>query len=164
MPRSSWSLHEPTKRSINSTSKSSMRPTHSEVWRRSWERSSTDIRSRKRQLRKPWSIISARRAGCFSRRQLELIGVVPDSPELTYCRTIDIQRHLNAEVMNAGEMESRRVKNDASSGAHRSQLAPHLCSWSNPGHTRGPQRRHSRRRDGGAEPDSYRRTDPDRRY
>jgi phosphate acetyltransferase len=46
----------------------------------------------------------------FSRRQLELIGVVPDSPELTYARTIDIQRQLNAEVMNAGEMEGRRVK------------------------------------------------------
>jgi phosphate acetyltransferase len=46
----------------------------------------------------------------FSRRQPELIGLVPDSPELTYCRTIDIQRHLNAEVMNGGEMESRRVK------------------------------------------------------
>ena len=46
----------------------------------------------------------------FSRRQLELIGVVPDSPELTFCRTIDIQRHLDAEVVNAGEMESRRVK------------------------------------------------------
>src|ERR1700736_1324460 len=46
----------------------------------------------------------------FRRRQLELIGIVPESPELTYCRTIDIQRHLNAEVMNAGEMASRRVK------------------------------------------------------
>jgi len=46
----------------------------------------------------------------FYRQQLELIGVVPDSHELTYCRTIDIQRHLNAEVMNAGEMASRRVK------------------------------------------------------
>ena len=46
----------------------------------------------------------------FSRRQLELIGVVPESPALTYCRTIDIQRHLNAEVVNAGEMGSRRVK------------------------------------------------------
>ena len=46
----------------------------------------------------------------FCRQQLELIGVVPDSPELTYCRTIDIQRHLNAEVLNAGEMDSRRVK------------------------------------------------------
>jgi phosphate acetyltransferase len=46
----------------------------------------------------------------FSRRHLELIGVVPDNPELTYCRTIDVQRHLNAEVINAGEMDSRRVK------------------------------------------------------
>ena len=46
----------------------------------------------------------------FSRRQLELIGIVPESPELTYCRTIDIQRHLNAEVLSAGEMNSRRVK------------------------------------------------------
>ncbi len=46
----------------------------------------------------------------FSRRRLELIGLVPESPELTYCRTIDIQRHLDAEVLNAGEMESRRVK------------------------------------------------------
>ena len=46
----------------------------------------------------------------FSRRKLELIGIVPESPELTYCRTIDIQRHLNAEVLSAGEMNSRRVK------------------------------------------------------
>ncbi len=46
----------------------------------------------------------------YSRSQLELIGVVPDSPELNYCRTVDIQRHLNAHVMHAGEMETRRVK------------------------------------------------------
>jgi phosphate acetyltransferase len=46
----------------------------------------------------------------FSHRHLELIGVVPDSPELIYCRTIDIQRHLNAEAINAGEMAIRRVK------------------------------------------------------
>ena len=46
----------------------------------------------------------------LGRRQLELIGVVPESPELTYCRTVDIQRHLYAEVLNAGEMNSRRVK------------------------------------------------------
>ena len=49
-------------------------------------------------------------SGLFSRRQLELIGVVPESPELTYCRTVDIQRQLNAEVLNAGEMDRRRVK------------------------------------------------------
>jgi len=46
----------------------------------------------------------------FSRHQLELIGVVPDNPELTYCRTVDIKRHLNANVMHAGEMDTRRVK------------------------------------------------------
>ena len=99
----------------------------------------------------------------FSRRQLELIGVVPESPELTYCRTIDIQRHLNAEVLNAGEMDRRRVKVDASTGADRSQLAPHLCPGSDPRDTRRPQRHYRRCRDGGAEPYSDRRTNPDRR-
>jgi len=46
----------------------------------------------------------------FSRKQLALVGVIPESTELTYCRTVDIQRHLNAGVLNAGEMHSRRVK------------------------------------------------------
>jgi phosphate acetyltransferase len=46
----------------------------------------------------------------FGQRQLELIGVVPENQDLTYCRTVDIQRHLNAEVLHAGEMERRRVK------------------------------------------------------
>jgi phosphate acetyltransferase len=38
------------------------------------------------------------------------IGVIPQSDSLTYPRTVDIQRHLKAEVLNAGEMEHRRVK------------------------------------------------------
>jgi phosphate acetyltransferase len=46
----------------------------------------------------------------LQREHLHLIGVVPQSPELTYCRTIDVQRHLNAEILSAGEMEKRRVK------------------------------------------------------
>lgn len=46
----------------------------------------------------------------FSRNQLVLVGVIPESPELTYCRTVDIQRYLNAEIMHAGEMNLRRVK------------------------------------------------------
>jgi phosphate acetyltransferase len=46
----------------------------------------------------------------FGRRQLELVGVVPENRDLTYCRTIDIQRHLNAEILHAGEIERRRVK------------------------------------------------------
>ncbi len=46
----------------------------------------------------------------FQRRQLELISVIPENRDLTYCRTVDIQRHLNAEVLHAGEMARRRVK------------------------------------------------------
>jgi phosphate acetyltransferase len=44
------------------------------------------------------------------RGKLHLIGVIPHSDSLTYPRTVDIQRHLKAEVLNAGEMEHRRVK------------------------------------------------------
>ena len=46
----------------------------------------------------------------FQRGQPKLIGVVPENRDLTYCRTVDIQRHLSAEVLHAGEMERRRVK------------------------------------------------------
>jgi phosphate acetyltransferase len=42
--------------------------------------------------------------------KVHLIGVVPQSDSLTYPRTLDIQRHLRAEVLHAGEMEHRRVK------------------------------------------------------
>jgi phosphate acetyltransferase len=46
----------------------------------------------------------------FRRTQLQLISVVPENRDLTHCRTVDIQRHLKAEVLHAGEMERRRVK------------------------------------------------------
>ncbi len=46
----------------------------------------------------------------FRRGTLHLIGAVPQSDSLTYPRTLDIQRHLKAEVLHAGEMEHRRVK------------------------------------------------------
>ena len=46
----------------------------------------------------------------FRRGKVQLIGVVPHSDSLTYPRTLDIQRHLGAEVLHAGEMEQRRVK------------------------------------------------------
>ena len=41
---------------------------------------------------------------------LRLLGVVPDNPELAACRTIDVMRHLEAEVLNEGELVTRRVK------------------------------------------------------
>jgi phosphate acetyltransferase len=46
----------------------------------------------------------------LQREHLHLIGVVPQSSELTYCRTIDVQRHLSAEILSAGDIEKRRVK------------------------------------------------------
>ncbi|MEO7934050.1 MAG: phosphate acetyltransferase [Chthoniobacterales bacterium] len=39
-----------------------------------------------------------------------LVGFVPENEALTYCRTIDIARHLDAEILSAGEIDSRRVK------------------------------------------------------
>jgi phosphate acetyltransferase len=46
----------------------------------------------------------------LQREELHLVGVVSQNPELTYCRTIDVQRHLNAEILSAGDIEKRRVK------------------------------------------------------
>ena len=39
-----------------------------------------------------------------------IIGCIPDHPELTYCRTSDIASHLGAEIVHAGELDQRRVK------------------------------------------------------
>ncbi|UFA50374.1 phosphate acetyltransferase [Deinococcus radiophilus] len=42
--------------------------------------------------------------------ELPLLGVITDNPELKAVRTVDIARYLNAEVLNAGEMETRRIR------------------------------------------------------
>jgi phosphate acetyltransferase len=41
---------------------------------------------------------------------LRLIGAVPDNAELAAHRTVDVVRHLDAEVLNEGELMQRRVK------------------------------------------------------
>ena len=51
-----------------------------------------------------------RRSRLFRRGNFHLVGVVPHNEALTFCRSVDVQRHLHAIVMNAGEMETRRVK------------------------------------------------------
>jgi phosphate acetyltransferase len=43
-------------------------------------------------------------------RPLRLLGAIPESPELAACRTVDVVRHLDAEVLHEGEMLQRRVK------------------------------------------------------
>jgi phosphate acetyltransferase len=50
------------------------------------------------------------RAGQGGPRGFRLLGAVPDNPELGACRTVDVVRHLGAEVLNEGELQQRRVK------------------------------------------------------
>jgi phosphate acetyltransferase len=50
------------------------------------------------------------RASLLSRPELNVIGAVPENPELTACRTIDIAKHLEAETLHEGEIATRRVK------------------------------------------------------
>lgn len=49
----------------------------------------------------------------FSRPGFELIGCVPWNTDLPSFRVSDVARHLNAEFVNAGDCETRRVKNVA---------------------------------------------------
>ncbi len=41
---------------------------------------------------------------------LNVIGLIPENPELAACRTIDIARQLEAEIVHEGEIKSRRAK------------------------------------------------------
>ena len=46
----------------------------------------------------------------FGKKGFHLIGAIPENPVLTACRTIDICRHLDAEIVREGEIASRRAK------------------------------------------------------
>ena len=46
----------------------------------------------------------------FQRPGFELIGCVPWNPDLPSFRVLDVARYLNAEFINEGEMQTRRVK------------------------------------------------------
>lgn len=49
-------------------------------------------------------------AGLGIKPELNVIGAVPENPELTACRTVDIARHLEADTVHEGEIATRRVK------------------------------------------------------
>jgi phosphate acetyltransferase len=42
--------------------------------------------------------------------RFDVLGVIPENPELLACRTLDIARHLHADVVHAGEIRERRVR------------------------------------------------------
>ena len=46
----------------------------------------------------------------FERAGLPVIGAIPENPEIEAHRTIDIARHLGAEILHEGEITSRRAK------------------------------------------------------
>jgi phosphate acetyltransferase len=46
----------------------------------------------------------------LTHQSFNVIGVIPENPELMACRTIDIARHLNATVLHEGEIALRRVR------------------------------------------------------
>jgi len=46
----------------------------------------------------------------LSRPEFNVLGAIPEHPELMACRTIDIARHLDAEVVHEGEIMTRRAK------------------------------------------------------
>lgn len=52
----------------------------------------------------------ARSPELLSRPDFNVLGVIPDNPELSACRTIDIAQHLQAEIIHEGEITLRRVK------------------------------------------------------
>jgi len=52
----------------------------------------------------------ASKSRVLERGGFHLIGAIPQNPELTACRAIDIARHLGAEVLHQGEIQTRRAK------------------------------------------------------
>jgi phosphate acetyltransferase len=52
----------------------------------------------------------APRMDLLTRSAFKVIAAIPDNPELMACRTIDIARHLGAEILHEGEIATRRVK------------------------------------------------------
>ncbi|MBN8458829.1 MAG: phosphate acetyltransferase [Verrucomicrobia bacterium] len=61
----------------------------------------------------PTELAKTLRARCpfLSRTGFPIIGAVTENAELSSPRTIDIARHLNARIINEGELDTRRVRN-----------------------------------------------------
>jgi phosphate acetyltransferase len=48
--------------------------------------------------------------GLFRRSGLQLVGAIPENSQLGACRVLDVARHLQARVLNQGELATRRVR------------------------------------------------------
>ena len=56
----------------------------------------------------------------------KLWGVVHETPQLHSPRTLDVARHLNAEIVSEGELATRRVHNVVVAARSATQYIPHL--------------------------------------
>jgi phosphate acetyltransferase len=65
----------------------------------------------------------------FRRGDCRLTGAIPYNESLTFCRAIDVQRHLDATVIHCGEMQTRRVK----STSMLARTVPNLLHTLTPG-------------------------------
>ncbi len=63
-------------------------------------------RSTPTEIREEWT----RNSLLLQPARCRLIGAVPENIELTTCRTVDICRHLNGEIIHEGELLTRRAK------------------------------------------------------
>ena len=69
------------------------------------------------------------RSRLLRRANFHLVGAIPHNEALTFCRSVDVQRHLGAMVLNAGEMQTRRVK----SISMLARTVPNLLHYLTPG-------------------------------
>lgn len=74
------------------------------------EISSDELRTLKKQVQSECPI--------FQREGFELIGCVPWNPTLPSFRVLDVARHLGAEYINEGEVQTRRVKSVSLTARH----------------------------------------------
>lgn len=61
----------------------------------------------------PWRRAEARMKASYREAGGDLppiLGVIPENADLTACRMRDVVRHLDAEVLSAGQMDHRRVR------------------------------------------------------
>ena len=79
------------------------------------------------------------RAACSTAESFHLVGAIPQNPELTACRTIDIARHLGADVLHDGEIQTRRVKKISVLARTVPNMLHVFPSWIHPGDTGGSQ-------------------------
>ena len=47
---------------------------------------------------------------CLSTASIPVLGAIPYNPDLVAPRALDLAKHLNAKIINSGEMESRRLR------------------------------------------------------